>query len=131
MSTPARYFLLAALIALVVSACRSLGTPEDQASAGSLWDAMDGYEILKVLRENGFEPCCAPGNPAIEDPAIAERLNRCLEILGIALQHFGEEPSVFVKARVLPKEPRPFEGETTLSARIAPANRIELGEDLL
>lgn len=45
MKNPIRNFTLAALVGIsALTACTSLGTEEDQAEAGSLWQLMAGYQ---------------------------------------------------------------------------------------
>ena len=62
MSTPARCLFLAALLTTwVISACGSPGTPEDQTSAGTLWDAMNGYEQWdQFAGHEGMQPGKSP-----------------------------------------------------------------------
>jgi len=44
MPKPSNLLALGAGLLTFVTACASLGTPEDQAAASSLWRELDGYQ---------------------------------------------------------------------------------------
>ena len=47
----------ALLIAVSITACKSLGTPQDQKEAGGLWDSLSGYEQWdQFAGHEGLEP---------------------------------------------------------------------------
>ena len=62
MKTLTRILLGAPLLgALAISACKSLGTPEDQREAGSLWDTLSGYtQWASFAGHEGIQPGKSP-----------------------------------------------------------------------
>lgn len=60
-------FAFSLLGTLAIAACQSLGTPEDQAEAGSLWDDMSGYrEWPQFSGHEGMQPGKSPHGKFIQ-----------------------------------------------------------------
>ncbi len=68
MKIPLRSVLAFSLLGvLAITACKSLGTPEDQEEAGSLWDKMSGYrEWSQFSGHEGMQPGKSPHGKFIQ-----------------------------------------------------------------